>query len=162
MPVCLWNDHFHVFISLIDSLLAYIYMLFLLIFCSWYVIGCLTRCHYFVWLWNDYHLTSNELMDSLFALLFKFYLFIWIIDASMCFCFCFYKKLLLCMILKLILFDIHFIDWFLTCLIFYTVSFRLSFCNRYVIGCLRKVIFLSWSRNGYYLILSSWIGSLFA
>ena len=64
------------------------------------------------------------------------------------------------MIITYFLSYIKFIDWFITCLYRYVVSFYLNYCSWYVIGCFTRNNLFVWLVNDYFLISSSLIDSL--
>ena len=80
------------------------------------------------------------------------FLFIWIIVAGILLA-VFFKKRLLCMNLKWLLSNIHFIDWFFTCSDLFVVSFHFNYCSWYVF---MELTFLClWDH--YYLISFHWL-----
>ena len=74
----------------------------------------------------------------------------------------FYKKWLLCIILKWLLSFIRCIDWFFTCLDLYVVYSYLNSCSEYFIGFFTRSEYFVWLWNNCYLTSSSLIDSLLA
>ena len=82
--------------------------IFLLNYCSWYVIGSFTRSHYFVWLWNDYYFISRSLID--FFLLWSVCYFYHLNYSKWYIVACYYEKWFHCMVVNSSLSFISFID----------------------------------------------------
>ena len=83
--VCLWNNYYLVSSSVIDSLLAFLFMLFrfLWIFVARMCVAVFTISDFFVWLWHSFYHISGSLIDSLFAYFFILFLSFWIILVGM-------------------------------------------------------------------------------
>ena len=117
------------FLYLTRSLFALICLCFLsfwIILASMFVVV-FTRCDYFVWLWNDYYLISRSVIDSLLAEISMLFLFNWIVLAGI------FVAVLQEVISRYTCEMI--IDWSITCLDLYTVTFHLNNCSQYIIYC---------------------------
>ena len=78
LSLCMFVKWSLIYIQFIDWIYTFVYLYvvsFHLNYCSVYVIGCLTRSHYFAWLWNNFCLISSSLIDSLLRSECYFYLF---------------------------------------------------------------------------------------